>query len=353
MVKAIDDMGFTSPGCLAHTLQLVVHDGVLSQRAVLDVLSICRRIVGHFKHSSLACGSLRKIQANLGLPIHTLKQDVPTRWNSTYYMLTSILEQKLALAAYATENSIPNLTSHQLDLVSKVVTVLAPVEEITQMISTEVAPVSVLIPLVRGLMKTLEKHHINDSGVRTMKGEMLVSLKRRFADMEHKEYLLLAIILDPRYKNKFFSNTDVAVDLLEQKYCTLLCAEGKELPLVTCQPEKQSELWASFTEILEESGVSIAGERTEVTRYLDEPLINTQKGNPYEWWRDNKTRYPLLAQLARKYLSTPPTSVPSERLFSSAGEIYDERRNRLTPKNAETLLFIKNNFQLLNGQYSY
>ena len=42
MVKAIDDMGFTSLGCLAHTLQLVVHDGVLSQRAVLDVLSICR-----------------------------------------------------------------------------------------------------------------------------------------------------------------------------------------------------------------------------------------------------------------------------------------------------------------------
>ena len=25
----------------------------------------------------------------------------------------------------------------------------------------------------------------------------------------------------------------------------------------------------------------------------------------------------------------------------------------LEPKNAETLLFIKNNFQLLNGQYSY
>ena len=225
MVKAIDDMGFTSLDCLAHTLQLVVHDGVLSQRAVLDVLSICRRIVGHIKHSSLACGSLRKIQANLGLPIHTLKQDVPTRWNSTYYMLTSILEQKMALAAYATEKSIPNLTSHQLDLVSKVVTVLAPVEEIIQMISTEVAPVSVLIPLVRGLMKTLEK----------------------------------------------------------------LCAEGKELPLVTCQPEKQSELWASFTEILEESGVSIAGERTEVSCYLDEPLINTQKGNLYEWWRDNKT----------------------------------------------------------------
>ena len=37
MVKAISDSGFTSVSCLAHTLQLVVHDEVLSQRAVMDV----------------------------------------------------------------------------------------------------------------------------------------------------------------------------------------------------------------------------------------------------------------------------------------------------------------------------
>ena len=30
-----------------------------------------------------------------------------------------------------------------------------------------------------------------------------------------------------------------------------------------------------------------------------------------------------------------------------------EHAETITTKNAETLLFIKNNFQLLNGQYSY
>jgi hypothetical protein len=93
-------------------------------------------------------------------------------------MLNSILEQKTALAAYGTEHSIPILTTHQLDLASKVVQVLAPIEEITQIISSEAACISMIIPLVRGLMKTLEKHN-QYSGVRTMKAEMLSSLKRR------------------------------------------------------------------------------------------------------------------------------------------------------------------------------
>jgi len=40
MVKAMSDDGFEDFGCFAHTLQLVIHDGILSQRAIKDVLAI-------------------------------------------------------------------------------------------------------------------------------------------------------------------------------------------------------------------------------------------------------------------------------------------------------------------------
>ena len=89
-----------------------------------------------------------------------------------------------------------------------------------------------------------------------------------------------------------------------------------------------------------------------VDRFLAEPLVPFHSGVCYSWWKDNTSRFPLLAKLARKYLSAPPTSVPSERLFSSAGHIYTEKRNRLSPDKAEQLLFITGNLELISG-YSY
>ena len=81
----------------------------------------------------------------------------------------------MALAAYTTEYSIPQLTANQLDIVGKVIAALSPIEEITKAVSANAASVSLIIPFVRMLSKTMEKRH-DDKGVQTMKSEMLASL---------------------------------------------------------------------------------------------------------------------------------------------------------------------------------
>ena len=59
-------------------------------------------------------------------------------------MMKSIQEQKMALAAYAAENSsIQQLSSLQLDLLKKCIEVLGPIEEIT--ISAYLASISIII----------------------------------------------------------------------------------------------------------------------------------------------------------------------------------------------------------------
>ena len=84
-VVGLRETGISNFGCLAHTLQLVVKDGVLAQRSVEDLLSRCRKIVGHFKHSHVAwCALASSIEEKFGFPIRWPVQDQATCWNSSY-----------------------------------------------------------------------------------------------------------------------------------------------------------------------------------------------------------------------------------------------------------------------------
>lgn len=91
-------------GCLAHTLQLIVKEGILAQREVEDLLACCRRIVGHFKHSNVAWHAL--IQSRRSLVLHRPVQDELTSWNSSHYMLSWIDEQKQGLLAVSADISL-------------------------------------------------------------------------------------------------------------------------------------------------------------------------------------------------------------------------------------------------------
>lgn len=145
MKKAMDEKDVPGLGCFAHTLQLVVHEGLLSQRSVSDALA-SRKIVAHFKHSPLATTRLEDIQKDLQMPTKRLHQDVATRCNSTYYMVESLLEQKRSISAYGADHDLPvTLTANQWALLEKIITVLAPFEELTRQISSSTSSAAEVI----------------------------------------------------------------------------------------------------------------------------------------------------------------------------------------------------------------
>ena len=65
----------------------------------------------------------------------------------------------MALAAYASEYAIQQLTQNQLNIANKATKVLAPIEEVTKSISADTtAVVSVIIPFVCILTKTISQN---------------------------------------------------------------------------------------------------------------------------------------------------------------------------------------------------
>ena len=199
MVKAMKDAGVPSLPCMAHTLQLVVNKGVLSQRSISDITAAGRRIVGHFKHSPLAYSRLQSIQQQLGQPTKRLQQDVATRWNSTLYMLQSLLEQKRALSAYAADYDLPStLAGHQWKLIENMSSLLAPFEELTQQISSSTASAADVIPSIRALTRLLETTAEMDHGGKTSKVTLLEAIQRRFGDIWSQRLYAIATLLDPR-----------------------------------------------------------------------------------------------------------------------------------------------------------
>ncbi|XP_057217508.1 zinc finger BED domain-containing protein 4-like [Triplophysa rosa] len=174
MKKAMRDMGVPSVGCVAHSCQLCVHEGLLSQRSVTETLANARKIVGHFKHSPLAYSQLEDIQMDLNMDIKRPQQDVQTRWNSSLYMLQSLLQQKRALSVFAAERTLPaTLTAHQWELMNKTADVLSPFEELTRDVSRETATAADVIPAITVLRRVLSREEDDDQGIKTMKRTLL------------------------------------------------------------------------------------------------------------------------------------------------------------------------------------
>ncbi len=56
-------------------------------------------------------------------------------------------------------------------------------------------------------------------------------------------------------------------------------------------------------------------------------------------------KYPHNAKLAQRNLAVQGTSVPSERVFSTAGDIVTASRSRLLAENVDKLIFLQKEYE--------
>ncbi|KAI4455847.1 zinc finger bed domain-containing protein 4 [Holotrichia oblita] len=335
VVKAIDDSVFTGVPCFIHTIQLAIN-AAMKMDSVAEILTKCRRIVSHFNHSGLAQTKLCALQKELSLPQHQLVQDVSTRWNSSYYMLSRLLEQKRVVSLYLTETTVnfENLSSTEWNILEKYIPLLKPFEEVTKIISSNFSSISEIIPHLKTLQKYLSHYIDENDQIMQLKVILENELKTRFErfGLEQNKLFTLATLLDPRYKLHFFQTDNVGTVKSQFLYEALKNSMSNDESdmdkdnLDNSQNDNNNDpestihrsFWQCYQELVTRRIENVDGSRSsaahELHSYCAIPVIK-RKDDPFEWWRQNYSRFPEMAHIAKRYLFCPASTVYSERLF--------------------------------------
>lgn len=286
-------------------------------------------------------------------------------------MLGRLAEQRRAINLYSVERGgIDNLTEQEWKLVERVVDVLQPFYDATLEICFDDACISVAIPIIAMLNVKLEAK-TDDRGLLQLKAALRDAMTRRFASVKKTPHFIAATLLDPRFKDLYFDANEkedaksTILSFIRQmeawnvEHHRAATAHSTDLPtsLSTNPTEvgeisKISNLWETHDSVSvvkqEETEATIPHYEQQLLDYLREPRV-PRSTNIYAFW--NCSQFPSLESVARKFLSTPPTSVASEQLFSAAGQIYADRRSNIIGENAEKLLFLAYNIRLFGFNY--
>ena len=212
---------------------------------------------------------------------------------------------------------------------------MKPLVEITEVMGAEKwITISAVRPLLHKVLNTYLQPSSSDTTVeKAMKQAMLQNLSTRYTG-EISSLPNTATFLDPCFKNLSFLSEDqqqeifVNVELeAEDLLATTssLSATSTESP-----PPKKSKgeqkLLSLLSDVISTDTDVMAGSnvKQEIARYTGDSQVQE---SPLDWWRINKLQYPTLAHLARKILSIPATSVPSERDFSHGGHIVNTKEH--------------------------
>ncbi len=211
--------------CLADVINLCVRLA-LKIPGTKEVVKAAKAVCRTFKASAIARRALEDRQADLGLPKRPLKLDNKTRWGSTYEMLRRLTASRLAVSAcLGTLHGLrkpvaDDLTSAQWLLIKKIAHVLEPFQDATEFLSHEKHPtIGTVMPIVLGAIpKHLQVVPADGPEIEAFKKlAMDIGIRWDVINVNASETMLLAVYLDPRFKDFAFIQDAEGRDLCTRR----------------------------------------------------------------------------------------------------------------------------------------
>ena len=283
-------------------------------------------------------------------------------------MAERILERAAAIKrVFANDRSrrpLPNLTWQDEAVLEAVNKALKPLSDFTDILSGENhVTVSSLLPTLQLLKDNVLKEDDDDVRMTSViKSGVLLELDNKYDNEASLKLMRLSALLDPRYKGDHIDAVSldsmrVRLEAQMVSFCRRQTTGQvrvrvedveTEQPVAPIPPPPLPKInKPSLGSLLRKAKqpVTLTEEQranAEVTAYLQEEALDGDS-DPLAWWKANENRFPLMAKIASKYLCICATSSPSERVFSTAGNVFTPLRSLLKPEKVNMLVFLSRN----------
>ncbi|XP_025681395.1 zinc finger BED domain-containing protein RICESLEEPER 1-like [Arachis hypogaea] len=369
--------------CCAHVLNLIVNEGIKEQQTSIESI---RNAVRYVRSSPQRTKKFKDyIEAELIESKSLVCLDVPTRWNSTYLMLEHaekfekafdrLYDQEPDYLRWFGEDSgekkkIGPPTPLDWQHARLFIDFLRIFYEITLSFSSSLHVTSnKCFHEIASVASQLTSWSQNQS---ELLGSMACSMKHKYDKYwgpvdKFNPLLLVAVVLDPRYKLDYLCwcledvyDNEVSTNMTDFVKLTLDTLH-KFYEKEVADDKRRDDGGDSSRDIFDDTikvsagakGVSEnrvnmwkkqkrekanADSKSDVERYLAEDTVEDENFDILAWWKVNASKYRVLSLIARDILGIPVSTVASESCFSTGGRVVDVFRSSLSPLMAEALI---------------
>ena len=386
-------------GCIDHILQLIINNAIKKVPEITLAVKRFKKMAKATHNSQLNIARIRKACSDLNrsetdnskhctfVKIHN---PVDTRWNSLLMMIRGVVHLKPALLSIkydprerVKDSPLKGLVPEEIDfdLIQKLVPLLTTIENASEFLSGDKYPtICHVIPklyVIRSRMysvMTVGTTLAKFAPVREMVQLMHDDLTSRFPlDGSQQDIYAFGNLLHPNYRHLIL--TDLKMDkitidnIVKQNQVVepevelpterdllddAVVGEADEFEDEDLFFRKLTQQWSQKPTAAAAGGSPTSQSlipqtplENEIARYVN----NAEQGSAelttdmdvLLWWKDHAKIYPLMSNLAKKYLAVQATSCSSERTFSTGGRTVTNTRTRLATTNVHMIVYVNEN----------
>jgi hypothetical protein len=332
--------------CFGHILNLSINDGI---KCFATIITNLRQIGSVLKNSSKKLQSYQNTCKAINQEFIKLKRDTYIRWNSTYDMIDRGLKMKKVIQIVCLNDDelnsyyISDDQWRELEIIHKF---LRNFYEATTLLSAQnYSSICIVIPILDCLLDHCKSYSENEILKDCI--NLIETKLKKYEPRLKNIFSYFAVILDPRLN---FEHLKSIVSKSEhEKVRDVFIGKFNENYALNVVERKTTEISVVNTPSLLSSIYKKRklNENEELESYENLPQESPQT-DPIEWWKMHENIYPTLSKLAFGILCIPATSVPSEHIFSKAGDIVTKKRSRLSDSSLQSLMCLNTFYNLFD-----